>query len=330
MANTIGPKIAVVDSIPDGATYGNDGRAFLRMYQALIQPNVINMTTAAAPGTPSNGDTYVVASVGSGAWTGKTNFVAYWSTDNPLTPSGEWEFYQPINGWTVGDQNTGFTYKYNGATWVQLPVGVTSLNSGTGASSSTFWRGDGSWAAAGAATFSTAGSAMFYPGINLPGYVNLNGNFAAAATSNAVGVLPLVLTASYTVRKIANQVRSGLNSANGVCAVYSADGNTKLIDSGANAFNLNSSSTQVVTLGSPVVLAAGEYLFAWGATSGSGTLANAGFYLDAVTPALYNAGTSGFVATAANAISAGAMPATLGTLTGTTNITNVPMYLFIV
>ena len=37
MSTVTGPKIAVVDSISDGATYGDVGRAFLRMFQALIQ-----------------------------------------------------------------------------------------------------------------------------------------------------------------------------------------------------------------------------------------------------------------------------------------------------
>jgi len=123
MANTIGPKIAVVDSIPDGATYGDDGRAMLRMLQTLVMPNVINMTTSAAPGSPTNGDTYVVASAGSGAWVGKTNYVAYWSTDNPSAPSGEWEFYQPKQGWIVANQADNTQYIYNGSTWSAISGG---------------------------------------------------------------------------------------------------------------------------------------------------------------------------------------------------------------
>jgi hypothetical protein len=118
MSNTTGPKIAVVDSIPDGAVYGNDGRQFLRMFQALIQCNVINTTTTSPPGSPSNGDTYIIASGATGGWVGKDAFIAYWTLDDPNNPSGKWDYYAPVKGWLATSQANNGTYEFNGTAWV--------------------------------------------------------------------------------------------------------------------------------------------------------------------------------------------------------------------
>src|SRR5882762_2975898 len=118
MSTANGPKItAVVDYVTDGATWGNEGRTFTRMWQALIEPTVINITTSAAPGSPVNGDTYVVATGGSGAWTGKDAMIAYYTTMNDAGTAG-WEFYAPLAGWVVNDQSSGGYYRYTGSTWV--------------------------------------------------------------------------------------------------------------------------------------------------------------------------------------------------------------------
>jgi hypothetical protein len=122
MSSIVGPKISVVDSISDGSTYGDIGRKFLRMWQTLVEPNVINTTSSAPPVSPNNGDTYVVAATGSGAWLGQTNSVAYWTMDDPNFPSGNWEFYIPKVGWTVWSAANLGQYIFNGSTWVGARV----------------------------------------------------------------------------------------------------------------------------------------------------------------------------------------------------------------
>jgi hypothetical protein len=211
-------------------------------------------------------------------------------------------------------------------------IAVNQMNSGTGATSSTFWRGDGSWATAGGNVFSTAGSAFFYSGQTINGVTAGNNGFASTNTANVVSYCLLNLLATYTVRQIATRVGSGSGSSTfASCAVYTSDGNTKLIDAGANAFNTQNGNTALsVTLGSPVVIGPGTYIVAWSGTannSGSASLAHT--YTSATIAQTLTPITSVAVGTAANAMSGGAMPATLGALTASSAF-DLPGFIFLV
>src|SRR5208282_4726210 len=105
-----------------GDAYYTAGEALLRGLQTLIEPNAISVGLNAPPGSPSNGDSYILGGSPTGAWAGQANNLAYWSTDNPLAPSGEWEFYVPQNGWIVGSGGTA--YIFNSGAWTALG-GVT-------------------------------------------------------------------------------------------------------------------------------------------------------------------------------------------------------------
>jgi hypothetical protein len=98
--------------------YLTQGNTLLRMLQTLVQPNVINVGVTTPPGSPANGDTYIVGSGASGLWSGQGTSIAYWSTDNSAAPSGEWEFYSPKVGWVVGNQTNGTLYIFYGGVWV--------------------------------------------------------------------------------------------------------------------------------------------------------------------------------------------------------------------
>src|SRR5258708_26399340 len=103
MAIVNGVKIGTMVSAANGDTYGDGERHQFRTWQALIMPNVKSLALATPPGSPSSGDTYVVAASPTGAWSGQANSIAYWAVDaqdgpsiTPNIATGAWEFYTPL------------------------------------------------------------------------------------------------------------------------------------------------------------------------------------------------------------------------------------------
>ena len=66
----------------------------------LVQPAVKSRTTATPPGSPAEGDTYIVAPSATGAWSGKDKSFACWL-------SGAWSFMTPAEGWLAYVRDTG-------------------------------------------------------------------------------------------------------------------------------------------------------------------------------------------------------------------------------
>jgi hypothetical protein len=134
-------------------------------------------------------------------------------------------------------------------------------------------------------------------------------------TANQVKVYRFYLEQNITVNKLIFSL-SSIGSGTRACAVaiYTGDGNTKKIDSGAITPTVT--GNQTVTVAS-VALTAGYYYLAWTA---SGTTAP---IFNAITGSiagenLLNAGTVHF-GTAANSASTSVMPSTLGTITAASN-----------
>lgn len=66
----------------------------LRILDALVQPAVLSRVLTTPPGTPAEGDRYIVAASATGAWVGQDGKVAAWQ-------DGAWAFYLPRAGWLV-------------------------------------------------------------------------------------------------------------------------------------------------------------------------------------------------------------------------------------
>jgi hypothetical protein len=85
------------------------------------------------PGSPVTGDTYLVGTAGTGAWSGHNNQIASWN-------GSSWDFGTATTGDLLQNDNNSIVYKWTGTAWVQvgkapwligLNAGVTNPKFGT-------------------------------------------------------------------------------------------------------------------------------------------------------------------------------------------------------
>jgi hypothetical protein len=67
---------------------------------------------ATPPGSPANGDTYIVASGGTGAWSGHDGKVVVYNT-----PTAAWKVYTPRTGWVAFIEDETKLSAYYGSAW---------------------------------------------------------------------------------------------------------------------------------------------------------------------------------------------------------------------
>lgn len=99
----------------------------LRRLDAVVQLAVIAADVTAPPGSPSEGDRYIVPSGASGVWAGHEDEVAFFA-------DGEWAFLTPEPGWLAVDQSAGvvlwFSANVSPAAWVDFFAGTAFQNIG--------------------------------------------------------------------------------------------------------------------------------------------------------------------------------------------------------
>ena len=72
--------------------------------------SIINQTTNTPPGSPADGDAYIIGGVPTGAWTGNALKVAIWET-------AAWVIYTPYEGAQVHDNSLDSFYRFTGTVW---------------------------------------------------------------------------------------------------------------------------------------------------------------------------------------------------------------------
>lgn len=85
------------------------------MLDALVQLAVISTTLTAPPGSPVDGDRYIIGSGATGAWAGKDLNVAFYS-------NGVWQFAVPRPGWQAYDIANNDILVWNGSAWIDVAV----------------------------------------------------------------------------------------------------------------------------------------------------------------------------------------------------------------
>jgi hypothetical protein len=87
--------------------------AAMAALDALVQPSVKSRTVAAPPGSPAEGDTYIVAPSATGAWSGKDGKFAAWL-------GGGWSFVAPAEGWLAYVVDAGELAVYASGAWTSF------------------------------------------------------------------------------------------------------------------------------------------------------------------------------------------------------------------
>jgi len=155
---------------------------------------------------------------------------------------------------------------------------------------------------------------VFLPGITIP--QNGAAGTVVAGTANQLRVMQVVIPYTITVGKVVGNITTASSGQNMFVGVYDASGN-KLLEAALSCTTANGVST---SLGSTVTLTPGTYWYAVSASdttcAASGASLSGGWFnmLDKNTTR---------TATAANSVSSGVMPSTLGTLTFSSSFTPI-------
>jgi hypothetical protein len=82
----------------------------LRVIDALTEPTA-QAVLSTPPGSPAEGQCWIVGASPTGAWVGKTNQIAQWY-------NSAWYFYVASNGWEIFNIATNRRLIFNGTAWI--------------------------------------------------------------------------------------------------------------------------------------------------------------------------------------------------------------------
>lgn len=153
-----------------------------------VQPllDVLSFAVTAPPGSPADGDAYLIPSGATGAWAGRTNQVAVWQ-------SGAWRYHAARVGALAYNAATNTTLQFNGTTWA-------GFGGGGGAVASVFGRTGAVVAVAGDYDSTKVNNASSVSGTTVTGALN---TIAAAITSLSSSIATITANAWVVASRIA-------------------------------------------------------------------------------------------------------------------------------
>jgi len=96
----------------------------LRMLDTLVQLAVLDRDLTAPPGSPADGQRWIVKAGATGAWAGHDDVIAAWQ-------DGAWQFSTPQTGWLAYIVDEGALVAWSGSAWIDAIAALTSLNNMT-------------------------------------------------------------------------------------------------------------------------------------------------------------------------------------------------------
>lgn len=93
----------------------------MRRLDTLVHPVVKSRTLATPPGSPAEGDAYLVAASPTGDWAGKDGRIA-------VFVDGAWMFHAPLDGWLLFVEADEQFVQRKAGTWVPLLAAVSDLS----------------------------------------------------------------------------------------------------------------------------------------------------------------------------------------------------------
>jgi len=112
MALTNGPNLGLLVNGNAGEGHYSELMKQWRGLDGLVMPNAKGYLTNTPPGSPSDGDLYIIGAAPTGAWAGQGGKVTRWSS-----VASAWEFYTPKNGWMVQSNSAREAYRHTAGAW---------------------------------------------------------------------------------------------------------------------------------------------------------------------------------------------------------------------
>ena len=115
------PKLSLEEIAQSQASKYVTHNNALRDLDVLVQGAAESIGGSTPPGSPSDGDTYIVAQgspSATGDWAGYEGYVAFYK-------SSAWRFLSPSEGWAFYIKDEDKVYRYDGSTWAEETSGTS-------------------------------------------------------------------------------------------------------------------------------------------------------------------------------------------------------------